>query len=305
MRGTSSQGDLRAQRRSGSTSLVARCVLAGAVAGLGLLVLPGLAQPEGGRPDRRGPGMREGGPGEPPPGEMGGPMSASDLRARLARRLDDARVIERRLEEAIASLDGGATPEAVMRDMMAPGLPRPMDGWRGGEPRGPLTAEERDRLMARVSERMPRVAMWLKEVEGQEPQLVEAVSNRLAPQLREIERLRERDPEGARVRTEELVATIGVMRATRLYRVAVMRAGAQAPASAEALEGVRSALIEQFEARLAARQHEVAALDARIQTLRADIDAELTGRDGLIDEALSRITQDATRPPRGEPAPTP
>lgn len=293
--------------------------IVGGIVGMGILILPGLAQPNraqpgdppsasqhaqpdrpDGRPGRGGPRGADGETGAGQPA-----MTAADLRARLQRRLDDVRLIGQRLEQGIAKLDAGAAPDEVMRDLFAPGLPRGWEGgggWRGGggEHRGPLTDEERERVMALIQERMPRVAAWIEEERTRDPSLIEAVATRLAPQIREIERLRERDPEGARVRTEELIATIGVMRATRLYRAA-LAGGADTPQAIDARTVLRDALVAQFEARLAARQHEVAALSRRLDSLREDIDAETTGREQLIDAAIERISQAAQdAPSRGE-----
>jgi hypothetical protein len=273
--------------------------LAGVVGGtvaLAMLALPGLAQPQRGQPGA-------GRPERTDPAAVGQPMSAADLRARLQRRLEDARLIEQRLQQGIDSLDAGTPPEQVMRELLAPGLRRGRDAapWRGGADRGPLTDQEFDRLLVVLRERMPRVAMWLEEERGRDPRLLEAVATRLAPQVREIERLRERDPEWARVRTEELTATIAVMRATRMYRSAT---GPDASGRSEALDTLRAALESQFDARLAARQHEVASLSRRLEALRQDIEAETAGRAQLIDAALERITQAADQDPAPQPAPS-
>lgn len=265
---------------------------AGALVGLGLLVLPGMAQPERGVPGGRPP------PGEARAGSERGDMSAADLRARLVRRVEDARLIEQRLQAGIDRLDAGDDPQEVMRGLFEPGGMRGGEGpgWRGGDARGPMNPEERERLMSMIRERMPRVAEWIAELEREEPRLLEAVRARLAPQLREVERLWERDPEGARVRTEELVATFGVMRATRVYRGAVVRDGADGASTQRARASLREALVTQFESRLAARRHEVGALGQRIEELSADIDAQTAGRAQFIEAALEQITQAALRP---------
>jgi hypothetical protein len=268
---------------------------------LAALALPGLAQPERAQPGatrpERGSGVAPG-PDQPP-------MAAADLRARLQRRLDDARLIEQRLEHGIASLDAGVAPEQVMRELFASGLPRGWNGggWRGGDrggDRGPLTEAERERLMGVLRERMPRVAQWVEEERGREPALFEAVANRLAPQVREIERLRERDPDRARLRTDELAATIAVMRATRLYRAAGGSGGPGAAGREEAMATLRAALETQFDARLALRQHDVGSLSRRLESLRQDIDAETAGRGAWIDAAVERITQAAEEEPARE-----
>ncbi len=308
---------------SRSTSLLA--ALAGAAIAASLLVLPGLTQPDspGSRPPPGGPGHRDmdrpdahpdGTPEGRPEGRPGdrAPPTADQLRARLQRRLEDTRLIQQRLEAAIASLDSGTAPEVVMRTLFEPRdgdarrEPRDFDqpgrGFGGPDPRAPLTTQEREQLLAYIGEHMPRVAAWLTELERDDPRLLEAVRTRLAPQLREIQRLRERDPVGAQARTEELIATMGVMRATRLHRAAA-RAGADSPAAIQTRAALRDALATQFDARLAASRHELTALAERIKSLEADIASQTDGRDAHVDSALDRITQDALRPPPPEPPP--
>lgn len=293
---------------------LALAAFAGGALGAVLLILPGLAQPDhpgdGAPPPGLMPGRPSGGPvgpgprgpgrdGDRPPEVDRQPLTRDELRARLQRRLDDARLIEKRLEEGIASLDAGTAPEEVMRALFEPGLPREFDQpWHGRpEVRGPMTPEERESLMALVRARMPRVAEWITQLESEEPRLLEAVRSRLAPQLREIDRLAERDPQGAKVRTDELIATIGVMRGTRLYRIAVNRAGADSPEATLAQQSLREALAAQFDAHLATSQHEIGALGDRIQALRTDIEAQTQGREQFIDAAMQRIARDALRPP--------
>lgn len=237
-------------------------------------------------------------------------MSGTDLRERLTRRLADARLIESRLEEAIAALDAGKQPAEVMADLFAPGMPR-IDrmgdgGPRGGGPEGrpPLTEPEQARLMNVLRDRMPRVAAWASELERQDPRVLDMVRNRLLPRLREIEEERGRDPAGADARLAEFEASIGVMRATREYRQAVLRGGDGA-ALDEAKAGLRGALVDQFDARLGVAQHEIEMLGRRIESLRADVASQREGRAVLIDAAVDRITQDAMGQGVGDGVPPP
>lgn len=283
-----------------------RASLAGLTLGLALgaaaLALPGLtrapAQPETPRRADRPP--PEGGPG------FGralsdAALSPENLRERLSRRLADARLIETRLEEAIAALDAGTQPPEVIAALLAPGLPRldrPGDSWRSGpEGRQPLSDAERDRLMAALRQRMPHVAAWADQLESQDPRLLDMIRNRLLPRFREIEETRQRDPAGADARLAEFDASIGVMRATRDYRRAAQNAPPEARAARDVL---RASLSTQFDARLSVTRHEIEALGRRIESLRADLAAQEAGRDTLIDAALTRIIEDADRP---EPAP--
>lgn len=311
-----------------STMLAA---LSGAAIAASLLLLPGLAQPDTpssrplqppANPDHREPGQGEGQPDHRPgdrPGDRFGdrtPQTPEQFRARLERRLEDTRFIEQRLEAAIASLDAGTSPDDVMRTLFQPregdrpGEPRDFDQpWRGGpDQRAPLTPEERDQLNAFIAQHMPRVAVWMAELERDDPRMLDAIRNRMAPQLRELQRMHERDPEGAQVRTDEVVATLGVMRAVRLYRASVNAAAANAstdnPAIAQTRSDLRDALAAQFDARLAASRHEVEALGKRIKSLEADIASQTDNRDAHIDAALDRITSDAQRPAT-PPPPTP
>lgn len=293
---------MRAGTQRGSWLIAAAT---GGMVAVGMMVLSGLAQPGRGEgePGRPGRGRVEQPAG---PGADRGPMNAADVRARMQRRLDEVRVAERRLEETIERLDAGEDPERVVREMYVPGLARPPEGavpgGPGPEPRGPLDPQEREAMMARLREVMPRVAEWVVELERDDPRVMEAVHGRLLAQVREIDRIRERDPQGARIRTAEIVATMNVMRTTRAYRMAARQSGADSRVAAHAAEGLRSALAEQFDAKLAANRHEIESLGQRLDALRADVAAQVEGRDRLIDDAWNRILTDASSGPgRGRP----
>ncbi|MCA9288582.1 MAG: hypothetical protein KDA05_08355 [Phycisphaerales bacterium] len=251
----------------------------------------------GGRPDRP-PQRPDGGAGRPggPMGDERAPMSPEDLRARLERRLGDVRLLEARLTEAIGSLDEGADPQQVIDAMFAPGAP-PADRnlWSRPSARGPMDEAERARAMSSLRERLPRVAVWIEELEREDPRLLEMLRTRLLPQWAAIEDMRARDPERAGIMSQEFMSTLMVMRGTRVYRMNVQRFGADSAQAGEARDALRASLQAQFDARLEGAEHEIGHLRERLRTLEADVEAQRADRQTLIDQAIRRIEQEAPR----------
>ncbi len=287
---------------------------------LGVLALSTLAgaQPQ---PERR----------RPPEATEGGPlreMTVERMRMRLAGSLENTREEiktlksrEENLASALARLDSGASVRevfAALREAEAGKPPRPEgEGDRpgrgdrpGGDDEmsrparpGPLSPEERRRILAAVAKEFPELHGRLRQVEADSPGEVERLVMRLAPRIREFEDLRERDPAMARIRLREMKASLRFVFASREWRNAV----ATGEAGAERLEvirtDVRESLAEMFDARSDAQQLDLDRLKERMARLEAELSDRRTNRDALLEEQIERMNpmMRLDRPEQGEP----
>ncbi len=165
---------------------------------------------------------------------------------------------------------------------------------------GPLSLEDRERLMAVLREHMPAMAQVVEHVpeEGRERML-----RRIAPRVREAMALKERDPKLFELKASELRGGIAVMAAARSARelmrrehdgeadIGVKRDGAK--------KALREAMAAQFDTRAELQRHEVELLSSRLEALKERVSKQASERDARIDEMVRRVMEGGEAPPGG------
>jgi hypothetical protein len=272
---------------------------------LGLASIPSLAQP-----------ARDGTP--PPPRERGAgqgqsrpqrPMATENdpaaLRQMIERRLRENQRIEGRLTEALKRLDEGASPAEVARELMplmgrpeGPDAgppderPRPQAPGQGGQRRdGPLTPQEREEFIQLLKDRTPVIARKFHQWQ-QEPAFGQRLVGRMTPRIRDAMALRRTDQEMFDLRIEEIFAGALLLEAIKNYREAtVTEDSGREQRLSDAREGLRSALVRQFQARLGSESLEAERLTARVERMRRHIEERRERADEEADAALKRLME--------------
>lgn len=272
---------------------------AGGLLGCALLVAWTPAQPE-----RRQ--VRQAQP-ETPRERAGDQISPERIRKRLD---DELRRIERdrenlarrekRVRDAMARIDAGERPGAVMREMeegdgegMRPGgrLEGPPPG--GEVRRAPLSPEDRERLVRFLEAEMPDLARRMRGMADQAPGEADRMYGRLAPRVMELMELRHEDPEMAEIRVREFRASLAMVSASRELREAVRTTEEGSAERQRARRTLRAALAETFDAKNDARALEIRRLGERIAELEEELDEQRRNRDRLLDEEVERMESDA------------
>lgn len=258
---------------------------------------------------------------QPPPRERGaGPaqprpqrpmMLENDpeaLRQMIERRLRETRRTESRLSAALKQLDEGASPADVARDLAQLGRgpedidgagpsdaqPRPSGpgGGPGGPRReGPLSPQEREEFVQAIKDRTPMIARKFHQWQ-QEPAFGQRLLGRMTPRIRDAMMLRRADQEMFERRVDEIFAGAMVLEAIRDYRAAVdSDESTRDQQVRQARESLRSALIQQFQARLGAESLEAERLSARVERMRRHIEERRERADEEADAALKRLME--------------
>jgi len=241
------------------------------------------------------------------------------FRARLASMLEQLEASTERLRGAIETLDaGGSVDEAIQKlggPMRARRLAEMWTQWGrpGGEgdrpirpgadtrppqrspgngmanqARGPWDARDvsSEEILAFLHEHAPQLAARLDRLRQDDPQRVESFIARLRPRVAEILSTRAHDPELAELlvrdfRVGMLVSDVGGGYARAL-------AAGEEERAAELREELRTLAAEQVDLRLARREHEIARLLRRLESLQAEVEAQRNTREQLIDEIIER-----------------
>ncbi len=247
--------------------------------------------------------------GQPERPTPDGPRDDRELaRARLERRLEEARRNEQRLTEALQRLDAGASLEDVRAAAEGPG--RPFRGGRGdgaGRPRPPGPDVRRgpgpdpeavDRFLA---EHLPELAARLADLRQRNPEAAQPLVNRLSGRVREL--MAERDPRLRDARLAEFRHAQKMFDVQRRFGELV-RGGAPDAEVTAARNELRAAVSEQFELRMKRHEAEIAALEDRVGRVRKDVEDRTTRRAEIIEEALRRAEERArTGGPEGPDGP--
>ncbi len=272
-----------------------------AVAGLTLMAGLAVAQPEA---------RRERTPGGPD--KVAAPDRAIDpavIRERLERRAAELEGELARLHEAIGAVDEGAPPQDVFRILRPPmpeGRPdgfnardkrhdwRPQGGPNDRRPMGgmgPMTPEERERIVEFVKVNMPRIAERLEQLQTDRPEVAERVLQGLRDRVAEFRRLAEENPEAIGTRLDALRTDMEI-RHVAMEFVEARRADDQAAVN-EARTALEGLVAERVEISLKERERELVILRERIDRLQAEIaeasanPQEIAAR--RLDELLTRL----------------
>ncbi|MCB9846672.1 MAG: hypothetical protein H6811_11890 [Phycisphaeraceae bacterium] len=261
-----------------------------------------------------------------PPPPLEEPDEAS-IRANIVRRLEFARrrmeALQReeaRLNEAIARLDRGDSPQDVMGSVReAPGR---FDGerrgnddpLRGPDRGGPGGDRERggerpspERLLAALAEVAPDLGRRLEALRAQSPEQADRLLGRLGPRLYQILDLRSRDPDLAGLKVQELQAMHGLWLASMAMREARAAEPVDAAAEASAKERMRAAIEQSFDVNLAIQRHDLARFTERLEELHEEIARRQAQREQIVEQQFEMLTRPgapeggAERDGRGRP----
>lgn len=120
--------------------------------------------------------------------------------------------------------------------------------------------------------------------------------DRLRTRIRELLELRDQDPELAEVRAEEFRTSIELHLAARELHAAYSTDEGVEPA----LDRVRDAMADVFDAKVAAQRLEITRLGERIIDLQREVNERVENRESLIQEQAERLKKKARAyaPPR-------
>jgi hypothetical protein len=238
-----------------------------------------------------------------PPGQPGrpapdGPRDDRELaRARLERRLEEARRNEQRLTEALQRLEAGASLDEVRAAAEGPG--RPLRGGRGdgaGRPRPPGPGvrggpgPDPEAVERFLREHVPELAARLADLRQRNPEAAQVLLNRLSGRVREL--MAERDPRLRDARLAEFRHAQRMFEVQRRFGELVRRGAPEAEVTAARNE-LRTAVAEQFELRMKRHEAEIAALEDRVGRVRKEVEDRTTRRAEIIEEALRRAEERA------------
>jgi predicted DsbA family dithiol-disulfide isomerase len=120
---------------------------------------------------------------------------------------------------------------------------------------------------------------------------------RLAPRLRDAARLKDSDPELFDLRLAEIRVGMDVIDAIRALR----HAQEQGQGVDQAAAKVREQLVRQQDIRDRMTTHEIRAMSARLDEMKADAEKRKAGSDARIDEMVRRLLERREPGDRREP----
>lgn len=168
----------------------------------------------------------------------------------------------------------------------------------------PLSAEEREKLFQYLEENRPATARRLREWQKNDHDAFEFFLDRVAARVREAGAVLKRDPDGAKLRMNEVENGLDVLDAAQKLR-ALYAAGSSDTAALDAARvQLKQALSGQMDARYAVHQHQITTLESQIGELRKQAEEMSAKKEARLSERCeafdANIRDRATRPP-GEP----
>ncbi len=170
----------------------------------------------------------------------------------------------------------------------------------------PLSPEERERLFGYLDENTPKVAERFRQWQKTDPEGFDIFLSRMAPRVREAGAVLRRDPDGAKLRMQEVEKGLDVLDATQKLREIYASPEPDQTKLVEVRESLKTALSAQLEARFATHQHQITTLERQIQELRKQADdmsakkAEKISERAAAFEASVRERAQGGKGPKGE-----
>jgi hypothetical protein len=136
--------------------------------------------------------------------------------------------------------------------------------------------------MAFIRENMPEVAARMDQVKSSDPEVADRLNARIGPRVAEIMALQEREPEFARLKSDELANGLALIDAFKQAR--------DARDDPEKLKAARATLAarvaDQFEIRTRLRQREIEKLRGRLDRLESELQEQVGHRDQDIQKSV-------------------
>jgi len=257
---------------------------------------------------------------QPREGVKARPLAKEVLRKRLERRLSDVKDAQKKLEEALKAMEGGASNEDLrallpeqgalrglldesdspdgpptrgVGDAKGPGEGGPgrfsgRDGeGRMGE-RRPLTDADREAIREILQSAAPEMAKKIDELMAKDPEAGKKKLNEIVPRMRAMLDMRERDPKMYKLRLEDLaLARQSIPLAKELLDRRQKGESADSAECQAATKQLRGYISKQFENRMLGIGFEIEQLQSRIEDKRR----ERTKMQSEQSEAVERIME--------------
>lgn len=234
------------------------------------------------------------------------------MRARAQRRIEELERELARMKDMLARFDRGGEPapgehlrsenarkgEMTPRERMREALERRRGDERGRGAGGALKgsrdgglgdALDYESVRPRMLENAPMVVEMMDRLRERNREMADRVWQRMIPRMKEAVTLRERDPEGFRLKADEVSAGLGVILAMSEVREAL--GGQDEGVLAAKRAALREAVARQVDARIATQRHEVEALGQRLADLRKSLDAQVQDREKSIEERAKKMEE--------------
>jgi hypothetical protein len=262
-------------------------------------------------------------PTSPPPAAPAAPQAREPedraaLKARLERRLADTKQLEIRIDQALARLDKGDSPDAVRdsidlghgaRPARRPALgaagagARPDTGPAGrdrqGRPAEKLDPAEREAVLVFVGQQSPETLERIKTLTRDDPAAADRTLAHLAPHVREVQA--EPDAESRELKIAEMRngwETVSAMRKL----TETLRSGAKPEETEKASARLQDLLGTHFDLEVKIRNREISLLKDRVAEIQRELSDRLGERQKFVterfDQFLRRAKERASQPAR-------
>jgi len=227
----------------------------------------------------------------------------AELRAALTRQLARIDELESRLRDAVDAIDGGADLDEIRealpdREQIAEMFARPRPGLAAGRDRGDRfrdrfddddepSDEQIERVRAFIAEHIPPLDRRLNEAAERSPRAERRLLRWIAPRMMDTVRLAERDPEAAKIRVREMLASLEVVDAMR--KAAREEGDGLSEARAELVDALRA----QHEARLAFERREVERAFERAREKERSLERKKSDIEQRIQREADRLIERA------------
>lgn len=224
-------------------------------------------------------------------------------RAWLVRRLEELRQEQARLEQMVARLDAGEPmPEMrrPMRDREDEARGRPQRGPDARDGEGPMSPEERTRLVFQFArEHFPEFAERLEAERQRDPGAAHRIAARFWPRVVELRELEKSEPELFAVEVERLRSGEAIMTTVR-------RARAAPPADDAGRQRLMARLRElaerNIELRLEATRLRLESLRASVRDTERELQERQAQREQSVEEQVQRFLRWIERGDRDDDA---
>ncbi len=222
-------------------------------------------------------------------GEKDSAKQADTLRQRLEDSIARGEQQLERNREALAALENGESPTAVLRKMRSREVrikrvnfePRERDP---EDARPPARREHLDSIYAFIQEHIPELHAQLEKMAQIDEQAPDQIIMRLAPRIDAVIQTFLHDEEFGQLKLDELRAGLRFVHAMREYR---SLSEASEDERASALGQLRIAAADRFDARMKLREHEVNKLAEQLVSLTVTIQEMRESRDQEIEDMVN------------------
>lgn len=306
----------------GPTTMMRR--LAAVTAAAVLLAAGGataLPQPEGVDSKPREAGASRRVQEQPRDGLKNRPIAREALKKRLEKRLSEARDAQKKLEEAIKAMDGGASPEDLRKLLPEQGALRgvldenePPEGpfsrgegssgrfgghdgdGKGGERRA-MTEQDQPAIREVLQIAAPEMAKSIDELMKKDPEAARKRLAELFPRMRGLLEMRDREPRLYKLRLEDLtLARQSIPLAKELLAERQANTDPTTPESKAKLQQLRQLIDKQFENRLLGMGFEIESLQSRIEEKQRQLAKMKSEQPQTVDRIMESLIKRADKP---------